>query len=66
MIVRIALALIVSIALAGCGVKSDLERPAAQVMNAPAMTKDTRPDPSKPPIPLGDPGGTIPPYPTGP
>jgi hypothetical protein len=60
MTARIALALFVSFALVSCGVKSDLERPSGEVL------KDHRTDPSKPPIPLGDPGGTIPPYPTGP
>ena len=47
--------------LASCGVKSDLDRPPMQVM------QDTnRKDPSKPPVPLGQPGGTTPPYTTGP
>jgi hypothetical protein len=60
MTIRIALAFLMSLALVSCGVKSDLERPGGEVL------KDHRPDPSKPPVPLGDPGGTIPSYPTGP
>jgi hypothetical protein len=55
-----AAGIVLALGLAACGVKSDLERPDGQVLN------DHRPDPSKPPIPLGDPGGTLPPYPTGP
>ena len=52
---------LVSTVLASCGVKSDLDRPMTQVM------QDNRKDPSKPPVPLGQPGtGTTPPYTTGP
>jgi hypothetical protein len=49
-----------SAVLCSCGVKSDLDRPTMQVM------QDNRKDSSKPPVPLGEPGGTTPPYTTGP
>ena len=52
-----------ALALGSCGVKSELERPAGTVMQTQANQQK---DPSKPPIPLGEPGGTTPPYPTGP
>jgi hypothetical protein len=55
----IAIALI-ALALVSCGVKSELERPMGRVL------QDEQKDPSKPPVPLGEPGGTTPPYPTGP
>jgi hypothetical protein len=55
----IAIALI-ALALVSCGVKSVLERPMGSVR------QDEQKDPSKPPVPLGEPGGTTPPYPTGP
>ena len=55
-----ALLALVSTVLASCGVKSDLDRPGMRVMEEP------RKDPSKPPVPLGEPGGTTPPYTTGP
>ena len=54
-------AALVALVLASCGVKSDLESPQMQVTK-----EQRRPDPSKPPVSLGDPGGTLPPYPTGP
>jgi uncharacterized lipoprotein len=60
MTLRIALASVVALALAACGVKSDLERPSPQV------TKQEQRNSSQPTVPLGAPGGTIPPYPTGP
>ena len=55
----IAVALI-ALALVSCGVKSVLERPMGSV------PQNQQKDPSKPPVPLGEPGGTTPPYPTGP
>ena len=55
----IAVALI-SFTLLGCGVKSDLQRPAE-----PMLQKESK-DPSKPPVPLGDPTKPTPPYTTGP
>jgi predicted small lipoprotein YifL len=47
-------------ALVSCGVKSGLEPPMGQVL------QQDQKDPSRPPVVLGQPGGTIPPYPTGP
>jgi hypothetical protein len=63
MTMRLTFAVLVSLALLGCGVKSDLERP-----NAPVLSRDMREekDPSKPPRPLGQTGGTTPTYSTGP
>jgi predicted small lipoprotein YifL len=60
MTLRLMLSLAIVFALASCGVKSDLERPNMQV------PKPAERDYSKPPTPLGDPGGTTPPYSTGP
>jgi hypothetical protein len=57
---RAVLVGLIAVALASCGVKSDLEPPMGQVLQ-----KEQK-DPSKPPVPLGEPGGTTPPYPTGP
>jgi len=57
---RAILAPLVAVALMSCGVKSDLEPAMGQVLQ-----KDQK-DPSRPPVPLGEPGGTTPPYPTGP
>jgi predicted small lipoprotein YifL len=53
--------------LAACGVKANLERPMAGAMPAETQSlQNPRKDPSLPPRPLGEPGGTIPPYTTGP
>ena len=41
-------------------IEQRLDRPGMRVMEEP------RKDPSKPPVPLGEPGGTTPPYTTGP
>lgn len=57
---RAILVALVAAALMSCGVKSDLQPPMGQVLQ-----KDQK-DASKPPVPLGDPRGTTPPYPTGP
>jgi predicted small lipoprotein YifL len=43
---RLAIAVLAALALAGCGVKSDLEKPSAQ-------TEKNEKDPSKPPSQLG-------------
>jgi hypothetical protein len=51
---------LIALALACCGVKSDLEHP-----TGPVLQKEQK-DPSRPPVPLGEPGGTTPPYSTGP
>jgi hypothetical protein len=51
---------LIALALVSCGVKSGLEPPMGQVL------QQDRKDPSRPPVPLGQPGGTTPPYPTGP
>ena len=57
-----------SLALTACGVKTDLERPMMQVMGPQPQQNliNPRKDPSKPPTTFGDPGGTTPPYTTGP
>jgi len=60
MSLRVALIALVSLTLLSCGVKSDVERPMGAVL------QDQRKDPSKPPVSLGQPGGTLPPYTTGP
>jgi predicted small lipoprotein YifL len=57
----------IAVALASCGVKSDLERPMGAVMQpTQQVVQSPRKDPSKPPTTLGEPGGTTPPYTTGP
>ncbi|HEX3486762.1 MAG TPA: hypothetical protein VHT51_17025 [Micropepsaceae bacterium] len=67
MSLRAATIAILALALACCGVKSDLERPAAAMMQAEKQqVQSPRKDPSLPPTPLGEPGGTTPPYTTGP
>ena len=60
MTVRIVFAAMIALAIAGCGVKSQLDRPSGEVMN------DRGKNPARPPVSLGEPGGTLPPYPTGP
>jgi hypothetical protein len=65
---RAALIALIALPLLSCGVKSDLERPMGQVIERPmgqVLQNDSR-DASKPPVPLGAPGGRTPPYPTGP
>jgi predicted small lipoprotein YifL len=47
MILRLALAVLVALSLAACGVKSELELPSG------AQADKKRPDPSLPPQPLG-------------
>jgi predicted small lipoprotein YifL len=64
MSLRLSLIALMAFALSSCGVKSDLERPMAQVLQR--GQDQQQKDPSKPPVPLGEPGGTTPPYPTGP
>jgi len=49
-----------SLGLLSCGVKSNLDLPSG------AMADKSQQDPSKPPKPLGESGGTTLPYPTGP
>jgi predicted small lipoprotein YifL len=49
-----------SLTLTGCGVKSDLQRPSE------SMLQKQPKDPSKPPVPLGEPTRVTPPYTTGP
>lgn len=51
---------VIALALVSCGVKSGLEAPMGQVL------QQGQKDPSRPPVPLGQPGGTTPPYSTGP
>jgi hypothetical protein len=50
----------IALTLVSCGVKSGLEPPMGTVL------QQDQKDPSRPPVPLGQPGGTLPPYPTGP
>ncbi len=58
MTVRHLLSFLLALGLGACGVKNDLLRPPMEV---PGSADD-----SKPPVPLGEPGGRTPPYPTGP
>lgn len=51
---------LVAVAMSGCGVKSNLEKPPG-----PILQMDQK-DPSRPPVILGEPTRVIPPYPTGP
>jgi hypothetical protein len=51
---------LVSLSLLSCGVKSALDLPSG------AMPEKKQQDPSRPPKPLGESGGTTLPYPTGP
>ena len=60
MITRALVAAAIAMALVSCGVKSGLEPPMGTVL------QQDQKDPSRPPVPLGQPGGTLPPYPTGP
>jgi hypothetical protein len=60
MSLRLLLGFAIALGLISCGVKSDLQRPNMEV------TQQGEKDYSKPPVPLGDPGGTTSPYPTGP
>ena len=64
---RVVAAGLIALTLLGCGVKTNLERPMGQVMQPQQQSLiNPRKDPSRPPIPLGEPGGTTQPYPTGP
>jgi hypothetical protein len=47
MIARAMFALALALAVAACGVKTDLEPPKG------AMNDERQPDPSRPPVPLG-------------
>ncbi len=59
--IRMAIAATLALMLSGCGVKTELDRP------DPRMMKADETDPSKPPHPLGESGGTDDmPLPTGP
>jgi hypothetical protein len=67
MMVRVAVALLTPFTLLACGVKTNVERPMAAIMQTQQQNPvNPEKDPSKPPRILGEPGGTIPPYPTGP
>ncbi|HEY4265764.1 MAG TPA: hypothetical protein VGM72_10630 [Micropepsaceae bacterium] len=63
---------LIALALASCGVKANLERPLGAMMQTQTMQaqkqilQNPQKDPSLPPRPLGEPGGTTPPYTTGP
>ena len=64
---RVVPIVLVAFALVSCGVKSNLDRPMAQVMQSQNQAlQNPQKDPSLPPRPLGEPGGTTPPYTTGP
>ena len=64
---RIVAASLVPLLLIACGVKSDLDRPMGQIVHPQQQSLiNPQKDPSKPPIPLGEPGGTTSPYPIGP
>jgi predicted small lipoprotein YifL len=66
---RVVAAGLIPLTLLGCGVKTSLERPMDQIVqqqNQQQNPINPRKDPSRPPIPLGEPGGTTQPYPTGP
>ena len=64
---RLAAAALIPLTLVGCGVKSDLDRPMGQIVQPQQQSLiNPQKDPSKPPLPLGEPGGTTPPYTTGP
>ena len=56
----------IALALASCGVKTDLDRPMVQLVQQRPALQNPQKDASKPPVPLGEPGGTTPPYTTGP
>jgi predicted small lipoprotein YifL len=47
MILKWAVAVIIALSVAACGVKSDLDLPSGM------QVEKTRPDPSRPPQPLG-------------
>jgi hypothetical protein len=67
MSLRVVPIVLMGFALLSCGVKSNLERPMGQVMQPQNPTlQNPQKDPSRPPTPLGEPGGTTPPYTTGP
>lgn len=71
MSLRLAALALIALTLSACGVKTDLDRPMMmQIMQPQAQPQQNlinpRKDPSKPPTTLGEPGGTTPPYPTGP
>jgi hypothetical protein len=58
---------LVALALVSCGVKANLERPMGAMMQPEKQPlQNPRKNPSLPPRPLGEPGGTTPPYVIGP
>ena len=59
MATRLTIAALIALSLSCCGVKSDLERPNQQVLSKDAREEK---DPSRPPRPLGQTGGTTPTY----
>ena len=66
---RVVAAGLIPLILLGCGVKTNLERPMGQVMQSQQQRQNLinpQKDPSRPPTPLGEPGGTTQPYTTGP
>jgi len=64
---RLVAAMLTPLILVGCGVKTNVERPMGAIMQ-PRQQNLVNPekDLSKPPRPLGEPGGTTPPYIIGP
>jgi hypothetical protein len=67
MMLRLVAIGLMPLALVGCGVKTNLERPMGEIVR-PQQQNPLNPqkDPSRPPTPLGEPGGTTQPYPVGP
>ena len=64
---RLVAAACLPLMLIACGVKTNVERPMGAIVQAqPQNPINSEKDPSRPPRPLGEPGGTTPPYPTGP
>lgn len=69
MMLRLVAAGLMPLALLGCGVKTNLERPMDEMMQPPQQDQNPvnpQKDPSRPPTPLGEPGGRTQPYPVGP
>jgi hypothetical protein len=67
MMLRLVAIALVPLTLLACGVKTNLERPMVQIVQPQQQNLiNPQKDPSRPPTTLGEPGGTTPPYPTGP
>ena len=68
MMLRLVAAGLMPLALLGCGVKNNLDRPMDQIVQPQQYQNPINPqkDPSRPPTPLGEPGGRTQPYSVGP